>query len=123
MNKQRLGLSRVGGIVSVSLTLFALLGASPGLAQTTFDVSLVAGNCLNCHVSDAKSATSIPVIAGKPEAVLKAQLLAYKSDNIPAGTTIMNRLAKGYSDAEIAALATYFSTLDPKGVASAGAKK
>ena len=123
MNKQRLGLSKVGVIVSVSLTLFALVGASPALAQATFDVSLVAGNCLNCHVSDAKSATSIPVIAGKPEAVLKAQLLAYKSDNIPAGTTIMNRLAKGYSDAEIAALATYFSTLDPKGVASAGAKK
>ena len=123
MNKQRLGLSRVGGIVSVSLTLYALVGVSPARAQTTFDVSLVAGNCLNCHVSDVKSATSIPVIAGKPEAVLKAQLLAYKSDNIPAGTTIMNRLAKGYSDAEIAALATYFSTLDPKGVASAGAKK
>jgi sulfide dehydrogenase cytochrome subunit len=123
MNKQRLGLSRVGVIVSVSLTLYALVSASPALAQTTFDVSLVAGNCLNCHVSDVKSATSIPVIAGKPEAVLKAQLLAYKSDNIPAGTTIMNRLAKGYSDTEIAALATYFSTLDPKGVASAGAKK
>lgn len=123
MEKQRLGLSRVGVIVSVSLTLYALVGVSPALAQTTFDVSLVAGNCLNCHVSDVKAATSIPVIAGKPEAVLKAQLLAYKSDNIPAGTTIMNRLAKGYSDAEIAALATYFSTLDPKGVASAGAKK
>ncbi len=92
-------------------------------SQTTFEVALVAGNCLNCHVSDVKAATSIPVIVGKPEAVLKAQLMAYKSDNIPAGTTIMNRLAKGYSDAEIAALAAYFSTLDPKGVASAGAKK
>lgn len=92
-------------------------------AQGVLDVSLLAGACLNCHVSDPKLATSIPVIAGKPEAVLKAQLMAYKSDNIPAGTTIMNRLAKGYSDAEIAALASYFSTLDPKGVASAGAKK
>lgn len=123
MNKQRLGLIRVGVIVNASLALSALVGASPALAQTTFDVSLVAGNCLNCHVSDVRAATSIPVIAGKPEAVLKAQLMAYKSDNIPAGTTIMNRLAKGYSDAEIAALAAYFSTLDPKGVASAGAKK
>ena len=123
MNKQRLGLSRVGAIISVSLIMYALVGASRALAQTTFDVSLLAGNCLNCHVSDVKSTTSIPVIAGKPEAVLKAQLLAYKSDNIPAGTTIMNRLAKGYSDAEIAALAAYFSTLDSKGVASVGAKK
>jgi sulfide dehydrogenase cytochrome subunit len=106
-----------------STVFLSLTGLGIAAAQTTFDVSLAAGACLNCHVSDVKSATSIPVIAGKPEAVLKAQLLAYKSDNIPAGTTIMNRLAKGYSDAEIAALATYFSTLDPKGVASAGAKK
>jgi cytochrome c553 len=35
----------------------------------------------------------------------------------------MKRLAKGYSDDEIAALAAYFSTLDAKGVASAGVKK
>jgi cytochrome c553 len=105
-------------ILSLSLAPFAIV-----CAQTTFDVSLLAGNCLNCHVSDVKSAASIPVIAGKPEGVLKAQLLAYKSDKAPAGTTIMNRLAKGYSDDEIAALAVYFSTLDAKGVASAGVKK
>jgi sulfide dehydrogenase cytochrome subunit len=105
-------------VMSLSITPFATV-----CAQTTFDVSLLAGNCLNCHVSDVKSATSIPVIAGKPEAVLKAQLLAYKSDKAPPGTTIMNRLAKGYSDDEIAALAVYFSTLDDKGVVSAGVKK
>ena len=105
-------------LLALSLTPFATVWA-----QSTFDVSLLAGNCLNCHVSDIKSATSIPVIAGKPEAVLKAQLLAYKADKAPAGTTIMNRLAKGYSDDEIAALAAYFSTLDTKGVASAGVKK
>jgi cytochrome c553 len=105
-------------VMSLSITPFATV-----CGQTTFDVSLLAGNCLNCHVSDVKSATSIPVIAGKPEAVLKAQLLAYKSDKAPPGTTIMNRLAKGYSDDEIAALAVYFSTLDDKGVVSAGVKK
>jgi cytochrome c553 len=92
-------------------------------AQGGLDVSLLAGTCLNCHVSDPKLATSIPVIAGKPEAVLKAQLLAYKSDQAPAGTTIMNRLAKGYSDDEIAALAAYFSKLDAKGIVPAGVKK
>ena len=92
-------------------------------AQGLLDVSLLAGTCLNCHVSDPKLATSIPVIAGKPEAVLKAQLLAYKSDLVPAGTTIMNRLAKGYSDDEIGALAAYFSKLDAKGFAPAGVKK
>lgn len=104
----------------------ALIAATPwsgARAQGVLDVSLLAGTCLNCHVSDPKLATSIPVIAGKPEAVLKAQLLAYKSSQAPAGTTIMNRLAKGYSDDEVAALAAYFSKLDAKGFAPAGVKK
>ncbi len=109
-----------------SLASTALIATVPWYgvrAQGVLDVSLVAGTCLNCHVSDPKLATSIPVIAGKPEAVLKAQLLAYKSEQVPAGTTIMNRLAKGYSEDEIAALAAYFSKLDAKGFAPAGVKK
>jgi cytochrome c553 len=109
-----------------SLASAVLMAAAPwhgARAQGVLDVSLLAGTCLNCHVSDPKLATSIPVIAGKPEAVLKAQLLAYKSDQAPAGTTIMNRLAKGYSDDEIAALAAYFSKLDAKGIVPAGVKK
>jgi sulfide dehydrogenase cytochrome subunit len=109
-----------------SLAATALIAMAPWhavRAQGVLDISLLAGTCLNCHVSDPKLATSIPVIAGKPEAVLKAQLLAYKSEQAPAGTTIMNRLAKGYSEDEIAALAAYFSTLDAKGFAPAGVKK
>jgi len=111
----------LAGIASASL--MAATPWSGARAQGVLDVSLLAGTCLNCHVSDPKLATSIPVIAGKPEAVLKAQLLAYKSDQAPAGTTIMNRLAKGYNDDEIAALAAYFSKLDAMGFAPAGVKK
>jgi sulfide dehydrogenase cytochrome subunit len=113
-------------VLLAGLASAALIAAAPwsaARAQGVLDVSLLAGTCLNCHVSDPKLATSIPVIAGKPEAVLKAQLLAYKSDQAPAGTTIMNRLAKGYNDDEIAALAAYFSKLDAKGFAPAGVKK
>lgn len=113
-------------VLLACLASAALIAAAPwsaARAQGVLDVSLLAGTCLNCHVSDSKLATSIPVIAGKSEAVLKAQLLAYKSDLVPAGTTIMNRLAKGYSDDEIGALAAYFSKLDAKGFAPAGVKK
>jgi sulfide dehydrogenase cytochrome subunit len=104
----------------------ALIPAAPwsaARAQGVLDVSLLAGTCLNCHVSDPKLATSIPVIAGKPESILKAQLLVYKSGPAPTGTTIMNRLAKGYTDDEISALAAYFSKLDAKGFASGGVNK
>lgn len=77
--------------------------------QSTFDVSILAGTCFNCHGTEGRSPGAIPSIAGRPEAALRAQLLAFKSESPPAATTVMNRLAKGYTDAEIDALARYFS--------------
>lgn len=77
--------------------------------QSTFDAALLAGTCFNCHGTEGRSPGAIPSIAGRPEVALRAQLMAFKSDSPPAGTTVMNRLAKGYSDAEIHALAQYFS--------------
>lgn len=82
-------------------------------AQSTFDVTVLAGACANCHGTDGRSPGGIPSLAGRPADVLKMQMLAYKSDTPPAGTTIMNRLAKGYSDAEIDALAQHFSKISP----------
>lgn len=98
--------SAVGGLV---------LGLSaPAQAQSTFDVTVLAAACANCHGTDGRSPGGMPSLAGRPEAVLKAQLMAYKSDTPPAGTTVMNRLAKGYSDDELAALAKHFSQIKPQ---------
>ncbi len=94
------------------------LGENAASAQTTFDVSILAGSCANCHGTDGRSPGGIPSLAGRPEALLKSQMLAYKSDASPVGTTIMNRLAKGYSDEEIHALAVYFSQIAPERVVS-----
>ena len=88
------------------------LSVSSALAQSTFDVSVLAGTCANCHGTDGRSPGVIPSLAGRPEAALKAQLLAFKSDTPPAGTTVMNRLAKGYTDEELGALAKHFSQIN-----------
>jgi cytochrome subunit of sulfide dehydrogenase len=53
-------------------------------------------------------------IGGRPEALLRVQLKAFKSNSPPPGTTIMNRIAKGYTDEQLDALAKYYSQL-PKG--------
>lgn len=115
-------------IKTQSATMLFVLFLSPTVfsaakAQSVLDPSLLAGSCFNCHSSDTKAATSIPVIVGKPEAVLIAQMRAFKGDSVPSGTTIMNRLAKGYSDAEIIALGRYFSTFEVNAVAAGGGKK
>ncbi|WP_233214216.1 c-type cytochrome [Pollutimonas nitritireducens] len=86
---------------------FTLLPAAS--AQSTFDVTVLAGACVNCHGTDGRSLGGIPSIAGRPESILASQLRAFKSDNPPTNTTIMNRLVKGFSDDELAALARHFS--------------
>ena len=105
----------VSGLAATGLGCFLLALAFQGVAhaQTTFDVTILAGACSNCHGTDGRSPGGIPPLAGRPADILKAQMLAFKSESPPPGTTIMNRLAKGYSDAEIEALAKHFSTITP----------
>ena len=98
-------------LINASLAFSAWVTTGSARAQAIFDVSILAGACANCHGTDGRSPGGIPSLAGRPADVLKAQMLAYRSDTYPPGTTIMNRLAKGYSDAQIEALAQYFSKM------------
>ncbi len=74
-------------------------------------VSLMAGTCANCHGTDGQLAGAIPAIAGRPATVLEAQLLAFKQGLQP-NTTVMDRIAKGFTDAELSALADYFANIN-----------
>lgn len=103
----------LGRSAAVASALFAAFAIQPAVsAQSTFDVTVQAASCANCHGTDGRSPGVIPTIAGRSESILLDQLLAFKSDNPPANTTIMNRLIKGFSDEEIAALAKHFSQID-----------
>jgi sulfide dehydrogenase cytochrome subunit len=94
------------GFLSGALLLAAGVAAQ---AQSALETAVLAAPCANCHGTDGKSGTKIPPLAGRPAATIAAQLKAFKGETPPAGTTIMNRLAKGYSDEQIDALAKYFS--------------
>lgn len=98
--------------VAASAVAAATLFVPAATAQSTFDVTILAAACANCHGPDGRSPGSIPSIAGRPEAILLEQLRAFQSDNPPANTTIMDRLAKGFNDDELVALAHHFSQID-----------
>lgn len=83
-----------------------------GAAAEGVDPSLLAGTCANCHGTDGRSPGTIPSIAGKPFAVLSAQLAAYKAGEA-RDTTVMTRLATGFTDEELEALARHFSQIEP----------
>lgn len=69
---------------------------------------MLAVACFNCHGTDgALRNDDIPAIAGAPQPVLQAQLLAFKQGQMPA--TVMDRIAGGFSDAELAILAAHFA--------------
>lgn len=70
--------------------------------------SMLANTCAGCHGPNGVSAgPASPSLAGMSPDYFTESMQNYKSDIRPA--TIMNRIAKGYSDEDIAAMAEYFS--------------
>lgn len=70
-------------------------------------VYYAAANCANCHGTDGRATSIIPPLAARERADIETALLEFKS-GARAGT-IMNQLAKGYSDDELKAFAAYFA--------------
>jgi sulfide dehydrogenase cytochrome subunit len=97
---------RLARLSFTGLALAAL--AVPAQAQST-DVSILASTCAGCHGSNFNGSGPIPGLRGQQQAYIGNQLQAFKVGARPA--TVMNRLAKGYTDDEIIALAEHFSKL------------
>lgn len=116
----RAALARSIPIAALLGVVAALTVVQPAAAQSSADVIVLAGPCANCHGTDGRSPGQIVSIAGRPEAVLLEQLKAFKSDNPPPGTTVMNRLARGYTDEQLAALAAHFSKISATAPARKG---
>ena len=70
----------------------------------------IAANCANCHRSDGRSG-AIPAIAGQDKAYLVQQLKDFRDGKRPS--TIMQQLAKGYTDEQIEAAAAYLASRKP----------
>ncbi len=75
-----------------------LTGASP---------SMLGDTCAGCHGTDgASSGPAAPSIAGLSKDYFVETMQGFASDEIPS--TIMGRIAKGYSETEIKTLADYY---------------
>lgn len=115
---------RPGPSIAAVLGLCAgLITAQPAAAQQQANITVLAGTCANCHGPDGRSPGPIASIAGRPESVLLGQLTAFRSEAPPPDTTIMNRIAKGYTDEQIAALAKYFSQINASAPAAKRKKR
>jgi sulfide dehydrogenase cytochrome subunit len=66
-----------------------------------------AASCSGCHAANAAANTPVPRLAGRNAADLVTQMQAFRSGQ--QTSTVMDRIAKGYSDAEIAAIAAWYA--------------
>ena len=84
-----------------------LLLAAASQAETP-SAEMLAYTCVGCHGTNGVSAgPATPSIAGISEEYFVENMQGYASGDIPS--TIMGRIAKGYSEEEIQALAGFFS--------------
>lgn len=66
-------------------------------------------SCMACHgTRGASTQQAIPIIGGQNDVYISLSMKAYRAGTRPS--TIMERIAKGYSTKEIDALAAYFSS-------------
>ncbi len=89
------------------ICVLAFGACSIASAQDATHVRLLAANCANCHGTDGKSQGGTPGLTGNSKEKIVEMLQEFKAGKRPA--TIMHQLAKGYTDAEIDALAAYFA--------------
>ena len=87
------------------LSLVAAAGAAgPVDANLGRDV---AANCTSCHATDGGSRGAVPSLVGQDKSYLIQQMRDFRDGKRPS--TIMQQLAKGYTDAEIDAAAAYLA--------------
>lgn len=89
----------------------AALLAGPAAAQqrtaAISDTELAAQACNVCHGNASYVSPTMPRIRGTDAGALYTSLIELKADKRQA--TIMNRIAKGYSDEQLKAISEYLS--------------
>ena len=87
-----------------------LAGGQVMAAEPT--ATMLGNTCAGCHGTNGVSmGPAAPSIAGMSAAYFEDTMLAYKNGERPS--TIMERLAKGYTEEEIKAMAKFFAEQKP----------
>jgi cytochrome c553 len=87
----------------------AVVGASSTLALAADPPPAGAASCSGCHPAARFVSTPVPRLNGRNAGEIAAAMAAFKSGQRPA--TVMDRIAKGYTDDEIKAIAAWYASL------------
>ncbi|MEM1188028.1 MAG: sulfide dehydrogenase, cytochrome subunit [Pseudomonadota bacterium] len=84
------------------------LGAEAAEEPAADAGALLAVTCAGCHREEASGPDGIPSLSGQSVSEIARKLTAYRSGELQG--TLMNRLARGYSEDEIKLLAEALGT-------------
>lgn len=87
-------------------------GADTGAARAPA-AAVMANNCFSCHGPDGNSPGTIPSLHRLSAFDIASLMKQFRSGERPS--TVMGRHAKGYSDAEIDAIARYLAGPNQRG--------
>ena len=90
---------------AAAIAIGSVHAADPSLGRD------IAANCANCHGTGGRSRGGVPALAGRDKATIVRLVQEFRDGTKPS--TIMQQIAKGYTDAQIEAAATYFATQRP----------
>ena len=94
-------MTRMAAVAALTSCFFSTASAQ--------DAQRLASACAICHGTDGHAATKEVVpLAGLPRDYIVSQMRALRDGQRQA--TVMHQIAKGYTDAQIDALAAWFST-------------
>jgi sulfide dehydrogenase cytochrome subunit len=98
--------------MSISKTFAVLLGCGMLLgtaqSQAAPTATMLADTCAGCHGTDgASTGPATPSLAGNSEIYTVDTMNAFKSGERPS--TVMGRIAKGYSEEEFKLMGSYFA--------------
>ena len=94
-------LAYTAGSLALALAISAARAGSSDVGRD------IAATCASCHGTDGRSRGSIPALAGRDARSLVREMQAFRDGS--RSSTIMQQLAKGYTDAQIEAAAAYFA--------------
>ena len=77
------------------------------LAAAAAEPPAGASSCSGCHVVSVKVETPVPRILGREPAEIIAAMQAFRSG--ARASTVMGRIAKGFSDDEVRAIAVWLA--------------
>jgi cytochrome c553 len=83
---------------------FFLIGAAGSMAA---DIPPGATSCTGCHAVRTGTDSSIPRLSGRDAGEIMAAMVEFRAGKRPA--TVMGRIAKGFSDAELRPIAAWLS--------------